>query len=162
MAVRWTIVWGGLGYRDFGKSVALRDGVLELSAAGSSRPAGGSWRDLLERGHLLPGLHRSDPFAAMEKYGRAMRAANHAHPSVYDFPLLCGWAVGALSNLPDVDNTASLVGELEAVRKAGVTRYTKVGSAWSRIHIVIGTGAIPSRAGGTTSTGQSSASGPAV
>jgi hypothetical protein len=55
-----------------------------------------------------------------------MREANHANPNVYDFPVLCGWGVGNLSKLPGVNNSAKLVGELEAAQKAGVTKYTKV------------------------------------
>ena len=37
----------------------------------------------------------ADPFLALEKYGRAMRVANQAHPKIYTFPVLCGWGVGA-------------------------------------------------------------------
>jgi len=68
----------------------------------------------------------AEPFAALERYGRAMRVANNAKPNVYDFPILCGWAVGKLSKLPPVNTSAKLVGELELAQKCGLTKYTKV------------------------------------
>jgi hypothetical protein len=52
--------------------------------------------------------------------------ANHARPNVYDFPTLCGWAVGALSHLGNINNSPALVSQLETARKVGVTKYTKV------------------------------------
>ena len=55
-----------------------------------------------------------------------MRTANDAKPNVYDFPVLCGWGVGHLSHLPGVNDSAKLVGELQAAEKAGVPKYTKV------------------------------------
>ena len=123
---RRSVVWGGLGQSEFGKYVTCgksgigmtaKDPVGRLVDAGQTYWAGDTfYLDVTTR----------DPFAALEHYGRAMRLANHANPNVYDFPVLCGWAVGALSGLPDVNNSLKLVGELEAAGKAGVTRYTKV------------------------------------
>jgi len=124
---RRTIVWGGLAYRDFGKYAALRDGVIEMSA---EDPVG----RLVDAGETYAAhdtfyldVTTADPFAGLEKYGRALREANHAHPNVYDFPVLCGWGVGALSHLGNVNNSAKLVGELELAQKCGLTKYTKVG-----------------------------------
>ena len=68
-----------------------------------------------------------DPFVALERYGRTMRLANNAKPNVYDFPVLCGWSVGAISGLPGVNNSVKLVGELEAATRCGLTKHTKVG-----------------------------------
>ena len=67
-----------------------------------------------------------DPLLLWKIMDLAMRAANHARPNVYDFPTLCGWAVGALSGLGDINNSVALVHELELAQKAGVTKYTKV------------------------------------
>ena len=123
---RRSIVWGGLANREFGKWAALRENTLELSAkdpVGRLVDAGQTYWS--EDTFYLDAL-TDDPFAALEKYGRAMRKANNAHPNVYDFPVLCGWGVGALSHLPGVNNSAKLVAELEAAQKAGVTKYTKV------------------------------------
>lgn len=125
--VRRTIVWGGLGNKEFGKYAAIKDHKLKLSAQDPvGRLVDAGQRYWSEDTFYLDAL-TDDPFAALEAYGRAMRQANQAQPKVYDFPVLCGWGVGALSKLPDVNNSRKLVDELEAAQKAGVTRYTKVG-----------------------------------
>ncbi len=124
---RRTVVWGGLGNRAFGKYAALREGVLELKAEDPVGQLIDPEQTYLSTDTFYLDITTADPFAALEKYGRAMRLANNAKPNVYDFPILCGWAVGALSRLPSVNNSAKLVGELELARKCGLTRYTKVG-----------------------------------
>ena len=123
---RRSIVWGGLSYKDFGKYASLGKSKLGFRATDPVGrlvdPGDTYWAD----DTFYLDVTTADPFAALEKYGRAMRLANHASPNVYDFPILCGWAVGALSGLPNVNNSAKLIGELEAAQKAGVTKYTKV------------------------------------
>ena len=125
---RRTLVAGGLQYDAFGKMSELDDGTLTLYAAD-------------EVGVLVePGTNRlfsadtfyidavtDDPFASAEAYGRAMRKANGADPNVYDFPLLCGWAVGALSRLGNINNAPALVKELDMANEKGFTKYSKVG-----------------------------------
>jgi len=125
---RRTLVAGGLQYDAFGKMAELDDGALTLYAAD-------------EVGVLVePGTNRlfsadtfyidavtDDPFASAEAYGRAMRKANGADPNVYDFPLLCGWAVGALSRLGNINNAPALVKELDMANEKGFTKYSKVG-----------------------------------
>ena len=124
---RRTIVWGGLGYDEFGKYAAIRNGRLEMKA---SDPLGRLVDDeetYFPKDTFYLDVVTAEPFAALEKYGRAMRAANNAKPNVYDFPVLCGWSVGAISKLPKVNDSKKLVGELEAAQKVGLTKYTKVG-----------------------------------
>ena len=125
---RRTLVAGGLQYDAFGKMAELDDGTLTLYAAD-------------EVGVLVePGTNQlfsadtfyidavtDDPFASAEAYGRAMRKANGADPNVYDFPLLCGWAVGALSKLGNINNAPALVKELDMANEKGFTKYSKVG-----------------------------------
>lgn len=123
---RRTIVWGGLAYRDFGKYVALHNGVMEMSAADPVGRLVNAGETYLADDTFYLDVTTADPFTALERYGRAMREANHAHPNVYDFPVLCGWGVGALSHLGDVNTSTKLVGELELAQKCGLTKYTKV------------------------------------
>ena len=125
---RRTLVAGGLQYDAFGKMAELDNGTLTLYAAD-------------EVGVLVePGTNQlfsadtfyidavtDDPFASAEAYGRAMRKANGADPNVYDFPLLCGWAVGALSRLGNINNAPALVRELDMANEKGFTKYSKVG-----------------------------------
>ena len=123
---RRSVVWGGLCYREFGKYASLGKNRLGFSAQDPVGRLVDAGKTYWAEDTFYLDVTTTDPFAALEKYGRAMRLANHAKPNVYDFPVLCGWAVGALSGLPDVNNSKKLVGELEAAQKAGVTKYTKV------------------------------------
>lgn len=130
---RCTVVWGGLTYRDFGKWAAIRpvEGIKDsfLLSFRAEDPVG----RLIEPGetywpedNFYLDVITADPFEALEKYGRAMRVANNARPNVYDFPVLCGWSVGEMSKLPDINNSKLLIDELEAANKCGLTKYTKV------------------------------------
>ena len=123
---RRTAVWGGLRYREFGVYATLHDGspaVYSEDPIGRLIDEDQSW---MAHDTLYLDVHTRDPFEAMEQYGLAMRAANHASPNVYDFPVLCGWSVGALSKLPNVNNSAKLIEELDHANKSGITKYTPV------------------------------------
>jgi hypothetical protein len=123
---RRTAVWGGLRYREFGAFATLRNGspaVYSDDPVGRLIDEDETW--LAHDTHYLD-VHTRDPFEALERYGLAMRAVNHAAPNVYDFPVLCGWSVGALSGLPGVNNSAKLIGELEQAQRCGITKYTPV------------------------------------
>ena len=124
---RRTIVWGGLANKDFGKYASVQDGVLEFSAKDPVGRLVDAGQTYWSEDTFYLDIATADPFVALEQYGRAMRVANHAHPNVYNFPVLCGWSVGALSKLPGVNNSVKLVGELQAAGKCGLTKYTKVG-----------------------------------
>ena len=123
---RRTAVWGGLHASAFAKVAQLREGVPGLIA---EDPVG----RLIDEGetYLAPDtfyldVYTREPFKALEKYGYAMRVANNAKPHVYQFPVLCGWSVGHVSKLPDVNNSVKLVAELDAANTCGLTKYTKV------------------------------------
>jgi hypothetical protein len=123
---RRSAVWGGLRYREFGAYAALENGspaVYSDDPVGRLIDEDQTW--LAHDTHYID-VHTRDPFEALERYGLAMRAANHANPNVYDFPVLCGWSVGALSKLPNVNNSAKLIEELRHANKSGITRYTPV------------------------------------
>jgi hypothetical protein len=124
---RRTVVWGGLANQDFGKWAAVSDGAMEFTAKDPVGRLVDAGQTYWANDTFYLDVATPDPFLALEQYGRAMRLANHANPNVYDFPVLCGWSVGAISHLPGINNSQKLVGELEAAQKAGVTKYTKVG-----------------------------------
>lgn len=123
---RRSAVWGGLRYREFGAYATLQDGSPALY---SDDPVGRlidedeTW--LAHDTHYID-VHTREPFEALERYGLAMRAANHASPNIYDFPVLCGWSVGALSKLPNVNSSAKLIDELKLANQSGLTKYTPV------------------------------------
>ncbi|MCX6968514.1 MAG: hypothetical protein NTZ46_12210 [Verrucomicrobia bacterium] len=124
---RRTMVWGGLGNKEFGKYAAIKGGVMEYCAKDPVGRLVDAGETYWSEDTFYLDIGTADPFLALENYGRSMREANHAHPNVYDFPLLCGWAVGSLSGLPKVNDSQKLVRELEAAQKSGLTKYTKVG-----------------------------------
>lgn len=123
---RRTMVWGGLANKEFGKYAGVQDAFLECSAKDPVGRLVDAGQTYWAEDTFYLDIGTADPFLALEQYGRAMREANHAHPNVYDFPVLCGWGVGALSHLPGVNNSQKLVGELEAAQQCGFTKYTKV------------------------------------
>jgi len=130
---RCTVVWGGLTYNDFGKWAAIHRVKGSQDSFVISFCADDPVGRLVDPGetywssdNFYLDVITADPFEALEKYGRAMRIANNARPNVYDFPVLCGWSVGAMSNLPNINNSKLLVDELEAANKCGLTKYTKV------------------------------------
>jgi hypothetical protein len=123
---RVSLVWGGLANKEFGKWVALRDGKIEMRAEDPVGRLVDPGETYISKDNFYLDVTQPDPFIALETYGLAMREANNARPNTYDFPTLCGWAVGALSGLSDINNSAALVSELETGQKAGITKYTKV------------------------------------
>ncbi|HZT22994.1 MAG TPA: hypothetical protein VFB55_08825 [Verrucomicrobiae bacterium] len=77
-----------------------------------------------------------DPFSALEKYGRRLARATHAHPHFYDFPTVCAWYVGVwhtpgAQNHPEkskyrINTTTGLVEEMDYARASGFLRYSRV------------------------------------
>jgi len=125
---RRTLVAGGLKYDAFGKFAEVDDGSFTLYVADEVgvlvEPDG--VKMFADDTFYIDAI-TDDPFASAEAYGRAMRKANGADPNVYDFPLLCGWAVGALSKLGNINNSPALVKELDLAGEKGFTKYAKVG-----------------------------------
>lgn len=124
---RRSVVWGGLANADFGKFATVKDGLISAKAEDPVGRLVDAGETYLAADSIYVDAITADPFLALEQYGHAMRAATHAAPNVYDFPVLCGWSVGAVSHLPDVNNTAKLVEQLEAGNKIGIGKYTKIG-----------------------------------
>lgn len=124
---RQSVVLGGLAYEAFGCYVALVDGKLSVKSSDPTGVLVDPSSQYRATDTIYLDVNTAEPFIALETYGRAMRVANNAKPNVYDFPLICGWGIGALSNLPDVNNSPKLVAEMDAAVKAGITAYTPVG-----------------------------------
>jgi len=123
---RRTAVWGGLMYSEFGKYAILEDGSPGFFAEDPVGRLVDEDQTYLAADTFYLDVHTREPFEALERYGWAMRLANNAHPNVYDFPVLCGWSVGAMSRLPGVNNSAKLIGELNHANQCGLTKYTQV------------------------------------
>ncbi|HKK19096.1 MAG TPA: hypothetical protein VJ952_10490, partial [Opitutales bacterium] len=119
-----TVVWGGLGQAAYGKVAELRDGALRLWAEDPHGVLIDEDQEYLSEDTFYLDLTGTDPFTALERYGLALRAANEASPNVYNSPVLCGWSVGNISKLPDINNSAKLVQEAEHAQAVGMTKYT--------------------------------------
>lgn len=125
---RYSIVWGGLRYdsyyalAEYNKEkrtieLEMKDPVGHLVKQGQDWWASDTY---------YLGLGETDPFVALENYGTELRKANSADPNSYNYPTLCGWAVGHMSGGEDINTSAALVKELDAANQSGLTRYTKV------------------------------------
>jgi len=77
-----------------------------------------------------------NPFEALEKYGAAVRTAQHARPTPYDFPTLCSWWAGVCGypgaqDHPEkskygIATTKGQVEELDHINRTGFTRYSRI------------------------------------
>ncbi len=123
---RRSAVWGGLIGRDFAAVATLKEGQISLSCEDPIGRLVDSGETYHAADQFYLDLHTAEPFEALEAYGWAMRLANNAKPGVYDFPVLCGWSVGNISKLPNINNSAKLVEELDHANRVGLTKYTKV------------------------------------
>ena len=127
---RHSLVAGGLRYREFLRRLVLDEKRSEFSVSiedpyGQLVPPGSTY-DAVDTVFL--DIASADPFASLEAYGMAMRAANKANPNRYDFPTLCGWLVsqGSYGEGKPINNSASLVEQMQLAVKSGLLKYTPV------------------------------------
>jgi hypothetical protein len=123
---RRTVVMGGLANEAFAKVAWLNNGTPGLSAEDPIGVLVDEEQEYLPADTFYIDLVTREPFEALERYGRVMRRVSHAAPQVYDFPVLCGWSVGHISKLPNVNTSAKLVEEADHARACGMTKYTEV------------------------------------
>ncbi len=140
---RHTVVAGGLAYGEFARRVLLQEGqkrwiqradkpehlvaerVLELACwdpQGKLVPPGETYMSA-DTSYL--DVVTPDPFEALEKYGEALRVANHADPNTYNFPTLCGWMVsqGFGGERKPINNSPGLVEQTRIARDRGFMKY---------------------------------------
>ena len=127
---RFSLVAGGLQYRDFLRRVIL-DGEKRTLNVSIEDPQGkligpGATYDAVDSVFL--DFSTTDPFASLERYGLAMRTANSARPNRYDFPTLCGWLVstGSYGEGKPINNSRDLIGQMEIAKQSGILNYTPV------------------------------------
>ncbi|QTN32360.1 hypothetical protein HZ994_08465 [Akkermansiaceae bacterium] len=127
---RFSLVTGGLRYRDFLRRIVLSADKRELTVSiedpqGKLIPPGETYHAV---DTVFLDFTTTDPFASLERYGMAMRTANDAKPNPYDFPTLCGWLVstGSYGEGKPINNSRDLIGQMEIAKKSGILRYTPV------------------------------------
>ena len=126
---RQTLVWGGLKYQNYYANTIYKKDNSKIALL-MTDPVGRLVKaneDYWAPDTYYLGVGESNPFIALENYGLALRKANNANPNVYDFPTLCGWAVGNLSGGKDINNSTALIEELDNANKCGLAKYTKIG-----------------------------------
>jgi len=148
--IRRTVVAGGLRYAEFVRQIEIQEGVRTFtgpSAYEFESPAythKGDQKQLSctawdPQGKRIPAdtlwessdtvyldVVTRDPFESLERYGEAMASANGANPNKYDFPTLCGWAVGALGEGTSLNHSPGLVEQMDLAVESGVLAYTPV------------------------------------
>ncbi|MBT3377982.1 MAG: hypothetical protein HN742_01270 [Lentisphaerae bacterium] len=146
---RRTLVAGGLRYAEFLRRVETYEGCkrrnfMESEATpprfegdqphltltlwdpqGKLIPPGETWE---AEDTVYLDVTTTDPFAALEAYGRALAQANGAEPNAYDFPTMCGWAVAnaRLGEGIPVNNSPGLVDQMDKASGSGILDYTPV------------------------------------
>ncbi|MCE5271730.1 hypothetical protein LLH00_10655 [bacterium] len=129
---RRSLVIGGLTYHEFEKWAAVTKSAGSLSLdLWSQDPVG---RRVDPGTRYLPDercyvdFSTPDPFAALEQYGLALKAAQKIDPAPYDFPTLCLWYAGMpqYGGGPENNNSAGAVEEMERIRASGFQKYSRV------------------------------------
>jgi len=147
---RRTIVAGGLRYAEFMRHVTFQEGTRKFRHTGSYEfenpeyvfagkdkqmtltvrdpqgkrvPPGTLWKSA---DTVYLDFVTQDPFVSLEQFGDAMSVANQAAPNTYDFPTLCGWAVGALGEGTRLNHSPGLVEQMDLAVQSGVLTYTPV------------------------------------
>jgi hypothetical protein len=127
------LVAGGLTYHDFEKfcSFAKLGDSLNFQLW-SEDPVG----KLIDPGATYSGddkfylcVNNANPFEAMEKYGLAVREAQHIKLNYYDFPTECLWYASVYAQdpqRPKFNDTKGAVEEMENAIKSGFTKYSRV------------------------------------
>ena len=129
---RHTAVAGGFTYTDFIKEVTFEkndDNRVSFALRvydpyGRIVPPGETY---LAEDRVYFDFITSDPFIALEQYGIALRAINHASPNLYNFPTICGWLTSSwCGSGPDINNSEKLVEVAQKARECGFLKYTPV------------------------------------
>ncbi len=127
------IVAGGLTYNEFEKyckvfrySDSLGLQLFSEDPVGKLIDPGTSWEGN-ELFYLC--INNPDPFKALEKYGLAVRDAQHVKLNYYDFPTECLWYASVYAKdplRPKFNDSKGAVDEMDNAVKSGFTKYTRV------------------------------------
>lgn len=142
---RRTLVAGGATYEEFYREIETYRGEKKGTAQGEYRYEGAQPYLTLSikdpRGKRIPpgetwvseddfylDFTTSNPFTALEEYGRILAESNNANPNAYNFPTLCGWMVSTKrygEGIP-INNSPALVEQMELAKKSGLNKYTSL------------------------------------
>ena len=137
---RRSLVIGGLIYYDFEKFARTSKNSKGSAAGGQNFVSLDLWGDdpvgkLVGPGsRYVPGdkyfvnFAEDNPFAALEEYGFALRAAQAIKLNAYDFPSVCLWYVSVpeYGGGPAINDSTGAVWEIEQAAKRGFLKYSPV------------------------------------
>jgi hypothetical protein len=137
---RRSLVIGGLTYDDFEKFARASKNSKGAAAVGQNYVSIDLWGDdpvgkLVDSGsRYVPNdkyfvnFAEDNPFAALEEYGLAQRAAQAIKLNVYDFPSVCLWYVSVpeYGGGPAINDSTGAVWEIEQAAKRGFLKYSPV------------------------------------
>jgi hypothetical protein len=127
---RYTIVAGGLKYKEFLRKVVLssKDQTLTVSCEDPQGKLIQPGQTYNSPDNIFLDFVTVNPFTSLEKYGLAMRMANNAKPNMYDFPTLCGWLTSNdfYGEGKPLNNSPALVDQVRLAKEAGIMNYTPV------------------------------------
>jgi hypothetical protein len=127
------LVAGGLTYADFEKFCRIEKLKNSLLLQiWSEDPVGkmidpGTAYESTDKFYLC--VNNSNPFEAAEKYGIAVKEAQHIRLNCYDFPTECLWYASVYAkdpNRPKFNDSKGAVDEMDNAIKSGFTKYTRV------------------------------------
>ncbi len=126
-------VAGGLTYRDFEKFVAVSRQDKRMSVdIYAEDPVGKGIKPGMrylpdERFYVC--LNNSNPFEALELYGKTLKTAQQIRLNYYDFPTECLWYASFYNRDKGrlrFNDTKGAVEEMDRAIQSGITRYTRV------------------------------------
>jgi hypothetical protein len=142
---RKTLVVGGAKYEEFFRMIETYQGEKKGTTQGDYRYEGTQPYITLTisdlQGKRIPpnetweskddfylNFITTNPFNALEDYGKILAEQNNANPNVYNFPTLCGWMVSTSrygEGIP-INNSPALVEQMELAHKSGLNKYTSL------------------------------------
>jgi hypothetical protein len=133
-ATRRSLVTGGLTYFDYEKFVSatrrhspdyLEVDLWSFDPAGKQVEPGDRY---LPQDKFYIDFTTADPFAALEAYGRTLRAAQNIRLNPYTFPSVCLWYVSVkeYGGGPAINDSTGAVWEIEQAARRGFLKYTPV------------------------------------
>ena len=125
---RYSLVAGGLTYRDFEKKIRIKDHKqLEMYAydpVGKLVPSGETyWAD---NDRFYVDVVSSDPFQSLENYGLSLCYAQGINLNQYTFPTVCMWYVNYefYGGKTGVNDSPGAVEEMRKIKKSGFLDFS--------------------------------------
>lgn len=119
---RHCLVLGGLVYDDFIKIARIQNSAVSLYAKDPVGRRVDPGQRYMPKDSFYFDAFQSDPFVALETYGRQVALAHDVKLQTYTFPTVCAWYAFRKDN-----HTVRCVEEIDYAQKSGFLEYAPVG-----------------------------------